>query len=323
MQNESVSIATFSPADLAGVVRLLAASMPAERITVGEFTRRVLLDPNFDRKGAPVARSASGEAIGFLLAIARRRSLEDAGDDRDLGWITLFAVKPELRRQGIGSRLLAAGEFYLSCKGCAAVLVSPYAPGYWIPGVDGAAYPEAHAFLEQRGYETVSRPLSMSLQFGPDWTVPASADAKFANLRHEGIVVTPFAPNHALPLVEFLRPSFPGDWQRAARETMDAILAGRRPVSALWIAMSDERCVGFAQYEGERFGPIGVSESERGRGIGAALMYCVLDSMRREGSARAYFLWTNDATAASFYGATGFREVRRFDVFRKALSPCK
>ena len=107
------------------VVELLARCLPREGVTVASFTARVLLDPNFDREGALVARSPQGDVVGFLLAIGRRHPLEDSPDDRDRGWITLFAVSPEARGHGAGTLLLAAGESYLRTFGCAAAVISP------------------------------------------------------------------------------------------------------------------------------------------------------------------------------------------------------
>ena len=102
---------------------------------------------------------------------------------------------------------------------------------------------------------------------------------------------------------------------------MKAILAGYRPTDSIWTAMRGGDCIGFAHWSGERFGPIGVADAERGRGIGGALMVAVLQAMRRAGRHRAYFLWTSDDAAANSYHPAGFREVRRFQLFQKPLLP--
>lgn len=59
------------------------------------------------------------------------------------------------------------------------------------------------------------------------------------------------------------------------------------PITA-FLAEKDKRIIGFAAYECTRrgfFGPTGVLESERGRGIGAALLFRCLESMREMGYA--------------------------------------
>ncbi len=61
------------------------------------------------------------------------------------------------------------------------------------------------------------------------------------------------------------------------------------PITA-YVALSDSAIVGFAVYECTRrgfFGPTGVREDLRGRGIGAALLFRCLESMREMGYAYA------------------------------------
>src|SRR5437588_10362562 len=58
-----------------------------------------------------------------------------------------------------------------------------------------------------------------------------------------------------------------------------------KPVTVL-IATRDQRVIGFAAYECTRkafFGPTGVAETERGRGIGKALLIAALWGLRELG----------------------------------------
>jgi predicted N-acetyltransferase YhbS len=71
----------------------------------------------------------------------------------------------------------------------------------------------------------------------------------------------------------------------------DEIAAGyaNKPVS-IFIATRDGRILGFAAYECTRrdfFGPMGVAESERGRGIGRALVIACMHGLRELGYAYA------------------------------------
>jgi len=312
-------ISPFSGECLAPVLRLLTQNLPKEPITEANFTRKVLLDPNFDPTGALAAWDAYGEAIGFLLALTRRRPLEDGPADSDRGWITLFAVTAPLRRQGIGTLLFDRAEEWLRQRGCATVSISPYAPNYWTPGVDEAAYPEALAFLKERGYVPVARPLSMDVSLTAGWSVPEWGRERSTALARQGIVMEKFHARHVPALTDFLRREFPGDWQRYLRETMLEITAGRRPADELTLAFEAETLIGFAQSEGERFGPFGVAGSVRGRGVGAALLFHALDGMRARGHHTAWFLWTDDKTADRLYRGAGFRESRRYAMMRKIL----
>jgi len=63
----------------------------------------------------------------------------------------------------------------------------------------------------------------------------------------------------------------------------------RQPVSC-WIATRDKEIVGFACYETTNrgfFGPTGVAEQARGTGLGKALLFKALESLRELGYAYA------------------------------------
>lgn len=298
----------------------LQHNLSAEAIHQTAMTRKVYLDPNFDPEGAFVVRDTQDEIVGFALAIARRHPLEDGPDDRDRGWITLFAVAEDARRRGIGSLLFETAEEWLRTRGCASVWISPYAPGYWTPGVDEAVYPAALAFLAQRGYETQYRPLSMQANLGPNWRIPKNIVQREETLERDGIDISCYWRGHcALSVTQFVRQEFPGDWQRVFRETLLDIEAERRSHLDIWFAHHGSTIVGVAQHDGERFGPIGVAREWRGRQVGAILMYRTLESMRERGLRNAWFMWTDDKTAERLYKPAGFEETRRYAVLRKNL----
>jgi len=305
------SIRPFQPDDLAGVLRVLADAMPADPISEARFTRQVLLDPNFQSDGMPVA-TQGGRVIGFCLSIARQTPLENAPSDADRGYITLLAVAPDAQRQGVGRMLLGYAENYLRSQGRAVVMVASYAPGYFIPGVDVNAYAGALGFLKTHGYVEVYRPLAMETSLWnlsvPQW-VPEKGRA---------FALKPFEPALTLPLLDFVWREFPGDWVRVVRETAMKILGGDSP-NRLIAAMDGDTIVGFAHHEHERFGPIGVATNQRGRGIGQVLMFATLQAQREAGFRTAWFLWSDDKTAERIYNVAGFKETRRFALMKKTL----
>ncbi|MCA1596777.1 MAG: hypothetical protein LC772_10200 [Chloroflexi bacterium] len=89
----SLNVRSFQPGDLAGTVEVLERALPGEPISSERFTRQVLLDPNFDCRGAAVA-CAEERVIGVCIGIARQTPLENAPPDSDRGYITLIAVDP-------------------------------------------------------------------------------------------------------------------------------------------------------------------------------------------------------------------------------------
>jgi mycothiol synthase len=312
----NVIVEPFKPDDLAGVLRILADAMPVDPISPGKFVRQVLLDHNFRAAGAPVAR-VNGEAVGFCLSIARQVPLENAPSDADRGYITLFGVSPKFQRRGIGSQVLAAAEAYLKSQNRKLVMISSYAPGYFICGVDVNNYASGLSFFAKRGYKEVYRPIAMEI---PLWNfaVPYWVCEKKSKLREQGVIVEPYRAELTLPILDFAENEFQGDWVRVYRETMGRIMLGDPPARII-VAHESGRVIGFSHYDNERFGPIGVGAAQRGRGLGHILMYETLIAQRTAGFRTAWFLWSDDKTAARLYNVAGFREVRRFALLRKEL----
>jgi N-acetylglutamate synthase-like GNAT family acetyltransferase len=100
---------------------------------------------------------------------------------------------------------------------------------------------------------------------------------------------------------------------------MTKITLGEFRPDNVWIAHESGRVRGYCQHDNAgRFGPFGVSASERGRGIGAVLLFRCLHAMRSKGLHNAWFLWTDDKVA-KLYAEAGFRESRRFALLKKRL----
>lgn len=179
------------------------------------------------------------------------------------------------------------------------------------------AHPGAIEFFSKNGFVEVYRPLSMDASLlklrTPEWVLE-----KERQLESEGVAFETFEPRHILPLLEFMRQEFPGDWQRYIRETMIGIALGQYWPNQLWVAVGGATVLGFAQHEGEHFGPFGVAAAQRGRGIGAVLLFKCLHTMRDNGRHNAWFLWTDDKTA-KLYAEAGFVETRRYAVMRKVM----
>ena len=110
----------------------------------------------------------------------------------------------------------------------------------------------------------------------------APLDPVLAELRRAGLIVRRAQPHEITIVRDFVLANFAVGWA-------DEISVGyhNKPVS-VFIAIQDKRVVGFAAYECTRrsfFGPTGVAESERGRGIGHALLLACLWGLREMGYA--------------------------------------
>ena len=315
--SEQIEIRSYQPDDIDGIVRLLNRNLPADLITTEAFQRKVLLDQNYDPRGSLVVCNGP-ELIGYALGMTRRFPLEDAAADFDKSWITLLCVEASYRRQGIATRLVEKLEGYFKARECKTTFISGYAPNYFMPGVDPVAYPAALEFFKSVEFSEVYRPLSMDADLlkltTPEWVRP-----KEQGLVEAGVKFDPYRPELILPLLEFMKAEFPGDWQRFLRDAMSRITTGEYHPTNLWIAHTDGRVLGFAMHDNNcRFGPFGVASKERGRGLGVVLLLRILYSMKAKGLHNAWFLWTDEA-AARVYDVGGFKESRRFAYMKKVL----
>ncbi len=306
----NIHVRPYHAEDEQHLVALWNVSMWADPIDLLAWRSRFLLDPNFDPASCLIA-TVDNVPQGFLFGMRQKK------DPGTIAWIVGFGVSPSHRRQGIGRLLFEALESAWGSLGIDTVSIGPYIPSYVTPGVDEAAYPEAIAFLEAIGATTLDRPLSMKTSLTGYRAAPRAIETT-ERLASEGVTIRPAQPTDILPLLAFLEEHFP-HWRGDATGVMAELFGADPHEVTLHIAEENGVIVGYAQSRGERFGPFGVNESCRGRGIGAALLARVLPAMRARGFHSAWFLWTSDR-AARLYREHGFEEVRRFALMEKRLT---
>jgi GNAT superfamily N-acetyltransferase len=115
------------------------------------------------------------------------------------------------------------------------------------------------------------------------YDLPPHADTS-PQMRTQGVIIRkPFGPERHT-LIEWVRHHFSDHW---AAETDNAM--STRPMSCL-VAVLDKQFVGFACYDTTflgMFGPTGVAEEHRGKGIGKSLLLAAMRDMLLKGYAYA------------------------------------
>ncbi len=317
MMTTAITIRPFQCSEEAALIDLWNISMPYDRVTPAAFRTKVLLDLNFHPDGLLVALCEK-RPVGFVLSLARRVPQFLDGVEPEKAWITAFGVHPGFRRQGIGSALFDAALARLAGLGRNEVLISPYTPNYFVPGVDVSAYPHTLAFLHATGWETVSEPISMQVDT-TGFQISPEVLAREQALAAEGFTVRPVTSADLPDLMNFIARYFGWDWVRHAQEYLLELFGPGSDQVCFLVAMQNGRIAGYCQQRRERFGPFGVDPALRGRGLGRVLLFHCLGEMLAKGFHSAWFLWTG-RDAARLYAQAGFREVRQFAVLKKTLA---
>lgn len=317
MKTTNVRIRGYQGGDEQSLIDCWNASLPYDTIDERVFVRKVLCDGNFDPEGLIVAEGPHTEIVGFVLVLA-------CGSDPEPqeGWITAFAVSPAWRRQGIGRALFAAADQFLVARGRKQVSFAPYAPHYFVPGIDAEHYPEGTAFLSAMGFDNLYPCVSMDMSI-PLFVIPDAVQATVRERQQEGYRFEPLSLPYVRETIDLAHNHFHADWGRAVREA----LASGVSYNHFRIAIDPhDAVVGFCMWGAydhspDRFGPFGVLQKERGKGLGKVLLYLGLEAMRTMGVHDAWFLWTGEnSPAGRLYTRAGFTVTRRFTVMRKQLT---
>jgi GNAT superfamily N-acetyltransferase len=101
-------------------------------------------------------------------------------------------------------------------------------------------------------------------------------------VRGAGVVIRRGRAFERHVILEWIATHFSDAW------VSEAALALSQQPATIYIALSEDRLLGFACYDTSGrgfFGPTGVDEAERGKGIGEALLITTLKGMREAGYA--------------------------------------
>lgn len=299
--------------DIEPLVALWQRTVIGDPVNQQRLVTDYLLDPHFDPASVVVAE-ADKVLVGFAFGM-RARADRASDNSPAVGVVVAFGVDIHHRRQGVGTGMLKHLELRWLDAGVTRIEVGPWIPTYLTPGVDDATYPDAIPFLASLGYRTGSQPVSMrALLTG---YVPAEGVNEAAHaLETEGVAIRSASAIDIIPTLAFAEAHFP-HWESYVRDTFRAVMNAHP--STIYVAYRGDDVIGFALTNGERFGPFGVDESCRGKGVGAVLLSRALCAMRASNQHVAYFLWTSDRTAR-LYQRHGFEVVRRFTMVSKSLT---
>lgn len=273
-----------------------------------------------------------GTAAGFVLASAL--PADPATSPPEIGWIDALAVVPAVQRRGIGTALVTWAESWLAEQGCSVARLGgslrPFAAGLPVE-LGTEPFFLARGYQHRAGEGTVWDVARDLLDYPQDARHPRSLA-----LDPTRIAVARSEDGQAL--LAFLRREFPGRWRfdfeefrRAGGRLSEYVLlwreeAGSAPcvdgfcrIRRAWhhnVEPLDRYFMRRLPRPWGQLGPIGVGQTSRGQGLGAALLDRGLRRLLAHGVRGCVIDWT---TAVAFYGKFGFTPYREYRILLKDL----
>ncbi|MFH0793807.1 MAG: GNAT family N-acetyltransferase, partial [bacterium] len=198
------------------------------------------------------------------------------------------------------------------------IVIAPYTPNYFVPGIDKENYAEGVRLFQKNGFAEYSEGIAMDASI-PLFRLTPEVIEKERALAAEEIIFRPLGREDILPYQQFLKECMPGPWVEDARRNLLDATKGIFDYDACLLALDGGKIIGYCAFEREHYGPYGVSDKYQGKGIGTVLMARTLDLMRQKGYHSAWVLWTGERAAKGVYGRLGFKITRRFAIMKKTL----
>ena len=267
-----------------------------------------------------VAEGQSG-IVGFAAAQINRSER----DDTEFGNFAAILVAPKAQRQGIGHALHDEMLSRLKASGVTRMQIGGLYPRLW-PGIP-ANLPGAKAFFTAMGWDLKDHVVDLARDLR-DYEIPGDLRQRMAS---ERLTLEPAVESDVEAVFELERKYFPGWLQTisyvASVGDFRDFLVARDPdkgiVGALVMTTPDSHPSRvdalWTTVLGDQLGAmneVGVAESERGRGIGIALVAWGSETLKLRGVHKCTIGWTN---LVDFYGKAGYRPWQEFDYGWRTL----
>lgn len=311
-----LEIESFQEKYLDSLLECWNSSLVYDLINKERFQKTILLDENFDADLLKIA-IVGNKVVGFCYGVKRKIPYLERGLEETRGWIVIMGVQPEYQNKNIGTSLCEEVENELKQRGTKEITVGAYSPNYFFPGID-KRYTQALGFFEKRNYFFKGEAVSMERNL---WNYHMGDDYKqnLKKLKEEDITIIPYRDSYMHSLLEYLLKNFGAGWKRNA---LNAMQQGEAEETILLVLRKKE-IIGFCmrKIDGNpsRFGPIGVNEELRSKGIGGVLFECMMEDMKKRGIYYAYFLWTSGA-GQKFYERHHMNVYRDYKLCRKEFN---
>lgn len=313
---ENIRLESFQQERFQQVLTCWNQSLIYDGIDEERFKQLILLDENFNPDLFLLALNQE-KVVGFCYGVRRKIPYLERGLEENRGWIVIMGVLPEYQNQGIGTMLCDEVEKRLKDMGTKEITLCAYSPNYFFPGID-KRYQQAISFFENRNYAYRAESVSMQRSLW-DYHMADQYKEKLASLEKDGIHIIRYNDEYMLPLLNYLLENFGAGWKRNA---LIAMQKKEAEDTILLVVDKQKNILGFCmrKIDGNdaRFGPFGVSEHLRSKGIGGVLFEYMMQEMKQKGIYYLYFLWT-DGAAQRFYERHDVKVYRTYQLYRKEV----
>ncbi|MBY9012582.1 MAG: GNAT family N-acetyltransferase [Candidatus Lokiarchaeota archaeon] len=199
-------------------------------------------------------------------------------------------VDEQYRRQGFGSEMLFEFIKRAKEKGITQVIYGPSVPDYWQSGVD-IRNTSLYFFLKKHGFKSQKAIFNLTVSLDIVKREPAS--------KKDGYNYERVQPDDFDKTFDFVKQHFPeGTWPEEVRYSFKF-----DPPTTFIVKNAKNEIVGWAthsQFFPGSFGPTGVLESLRGKGIGTELFLWTLWDIKQNGLDTCEIMWVTGDTV-KFY----------------------
>ena len=199
-------------------------------------------------------------------------------------------VDEQYKRQGIGSTMFNELLHRVKEKGITQIIYGPSVPEYWQPGLD-IRNTSLYFFLKKHGFKSYRTIFNL--------TVSLSVINKEPATKKDGYIYERVQPEDFDRTFNFVKQHFPdGTWPEEVRFSFKL-----NPPTTFIAKDAKNEIVGWATYNiffPGSFGPTGILESLRGKGIGTELLLWCLWDIKQSGLDSCEIMWV-DGDKVKFY----------------------
>jgi ribosomal protein S18 acetylase RimI-like enzyme len=313
---EIIEYKNYDQKYLSEVVELWNKQLVYDPITIKRFEQIILFDENFNEELFKLALN-NDKVVGFIWGVKRKFPYLERGTEPERGWINFVAVDEDYQGLKIAKKLIELEEEQLKSMGTKEVTLCAYSPNYLNPGID-LKYEKGISLFEKVGYDFKGEAVSMQRTLW-DFTLNSAYKEKVKKLNEEGIKLLHYHDAYYSKIINFTLDNFGAGWKRNVLHAMQNNTA--EDTIILCVDKNDDiigYCMRSIDDNENRFGPIGVKEELRSKGLGGILLETMMYDMKKHGINDMYFLWT-DGPAQRFYERHGLSVYRTYRLYRKKV----